>query len=931
MSPEDLERVKAAHSRALNLSRVDREEFLCSEFVGEPDLQTEVRKLLQWHDEAGEFLNTPLGNRILEPLARDFKVQRIGPWELVRELGHGGSATVFLARRADDLFEKRVAIKLLNRLSHSAEVFERFRREIQILARLEHPYVVRLLEAGTTGEAIAYIVTDFVDGRRIDEFAATLALPEKLRLFCKVCEGVSFAHKNSVVHRDLKPSNILVTADGTPKLLDFGIARLLDRDSQLTETGLERMTLRYASPEQVKREKPITPASDIYSLGVILYELLAGRSPYAGADHELASRILSDDPLPLPGIPAALDAIVRKALQKDAADRFSSVDLLRDDLGRFLEGAPILSATVGRSSRVRDLVGRRRMAVAVGSVAVGLSLGVGQYLQRGGQNQRRAISLGDHEGSPLALGFSPDGSRLYYIAGDEFFDYADLFVKDLASGRTSQLTKDGVFKRWPRVSPTGDRIAFLKKVTDDTLMLSVLATATAVERTLFTGRITHVDWSLDGRSLVVAHRSEGTVWPHLRGLDVQSGEWWEITAPPREGRGDHYPAVAPDGKTLAFVRQELRDSADLFLVQVDSTLRPVGSPRRLTSRRLRVALPHWTPDGRFIYFAGGTLGSFRLYRVATDGRSEPSEIREAGDSVEALAVARSQGDIAVAKLRTESNIWQLEVDKPGGKVVRTRKLPLPYGTDGGGVLSPNGEKIAFTSRHSGELQIWVSDWRGSGAHRVTSYASPDIISPIWLPDSNGFVASVQSRTHGIRNVVHKLNPVSEKELIVVNGFASSFSADGNWLYFAPFGRDVDLYKYRMTTGEIRRVTHGERGIFGIESPDGRWLYFAKPETDRGLWRMSVNSGPEEQVVPALARRTLFAVSSDSVYYLRRDARSIVLRRKRFTDGSDVELYRTDALPDWSFSLAPGARGYFLCQQDAAISEVHVLSPEHVVW
>jgi len=929
MNPGDLERIKAAHAQALHLSPAEREELLHSQFPGEPHLQDEVRQLLKWHGEAGSFLTTPLSHSLIEPLTNDFNIQRIGPWQLVRELGHGGSATVFLARRADDLFEKRVAIKLLNRLSLSGGVIERFRRETQILARLEHSYIVRLLDAGTTGEAIAYIVTEFVDGLRIDNFAETLSQSEKLRLFLRVCEGVSFAHKNAVVHRDLKPSNILVVPDGTPKLLDFGIARLLDRDSELTETDLERMTLRYASPEQVKRQKPITPASDIYSLGVILYELLAGRSPYAGSDHELIFRIPSDDPLPVPGIPATLDAIVQKALRKEPAERFSSVDLLRDDVERYLKGAKPISATVGSGSRVRNLVGRRTLTVAVGSIVAGVYLGLSQHHGSEVRGRPRTISLNGHQGLPLSLGFSPDGGRLYYIAGDEFFNFADVFVKNLESDVTTQLTKDGVFKRWLRVSPTGEQIAFLKKATDDTLMLSVLTPATGTERNLFTGRITHVDWGTDGQSLVVANRSEGSIWPHLRGFNIESREWWEITAPPQTGRGDHYPALSPDGKTLAFVRQELRDSGDLHLVQVDSALRPIGSPRRLTSRRLRVALPHWTPDGKFIYFAGGTLGNLKVYRVSTDGRTEPSEITEAGTSVEALATARDQGALAVAQLLTESSIWELEVDKPGRRVVRKRKLELRSGIDGGGVLSPNGEKIAFTSRSSGELQVWISDLHGNGSYRLTNYPSPDIISPVWLPDSTGLVISVQSRTHGIRNIVHNLDPAGERELAVVSGFACSFSSDGNWLYFASIGRDVDLYKYRMATGEIRRVTHGERGMFGMESPDGRWLYFSKPEADSGVWRMPVDGGPVQQVLPEVARRTLFNVSNDGVYYLKRETRSLALRHKRFEDGSDVEIFRTSSNPDWGFSKAPDGRSFLLSQQDVAVSEIRVISPTMV--
>ena len=269
MSPEDLERVKSAHVRARSLLPGEREEFLKAEFLDQPELEDYAKQLLEWNDEAGEFLNAPLTGDLVELSVPGLKNQRVGPWELIGELGRGGTATVYLARRADDLYEKQVAIKVLNRLSHSQAVFRRFQRELQILARVEHDNIVRLLEAGVTDQALAYIVTEYVDGKRIDEFAAPLPLHEKLSLFMKVCDAVSFAHHRHILHRDLKPSNILVTETGAPKLLDFGIAVLLDRDSRLTETGFEYLTMRYASPEQVRNEKQIRPSADLYSLGVI--------------------------------------------------------------------------------------------------------------------------------------------------------------------------------------------------------------------------------------------------------------------------------------------------------------------------------------------------------------------------------------------------------------------------------------------------------------------------------------------------------------------------------------------------------------------------------------------------------------------------------------------------------------------------------------
>lgn len=374
MTHEEFARIKSVHVRALSLAPTLRDDFLASQLSDAPDLLDECRRLLTCHEEAGRFLQTSLAERMLGAFGKELESNGIGPYEVIRELGRGGSATVYLARRADDLFQKQVAIKVMNRLAHSEEAFARFQREIQILALVEHSYFVRLLDAGTTGDALAYIVTEYVDGVRIDEFSAGRPLDQKLQLFLKVCEAVSAAHRALIVHRDLKPSNILVTPDGTPKVLDFGIAVLLDQDFQLTKTGLERMTVCYASPEQLRREKPITTASDVYSLGVLLYECISGEVPFNYPEHEITTRIENEDPPLLRGVPRELDAIARKALQRDPLRRYDSVDRFRDDVVRFIDGLPVEARGDSWLYRFGKYVRRHCLLVTAAAVAVALSV-----------------------------------------------------------------------------------------------------------------------------------------------------------------------------------------------------------------------------------------------------------------------------------------------------------------------------------------------------------------------------------------------------------------------------------------------------------------------------------------------------------------------------------------------------------------------------
>jgi tetratricopeptide (TPR) repeat protein len=285
--------------------------------------------------------------------------ERVGPYEIVRSLGRGGMGEVFVARRSDGAYEREVAIKRLHKGFVSNEIVGRFLRERQMLARLDHEYIVRLLDGGTTAAGEPYLVMELVDGVPADAFAARLALRAKLELFLRITEAVAHAHERGFVHRDLKPGNILVRADGTPRLFDFGIARIESDETAereggaapLTRAGHRLFTPEYASPEQVRGETA-TSASDVFALGVLLYRFLTGTHPWPASEdvRALEASICDDDP-PTPSrvrghttserIPRDLDAIVLCCLAKRPADRYASVAALRADVQNFLDGRPI--------------------------------------------------------------------------------------------------------------------------------------------------------------------------------------------------------------------------------------------------------------------------------------------------------------------------------------------------------------------------------------------------------------------------------------------------------------------------------------------------------------------------------------------------------------------------------------------------------------
>ncbi|HKW18470.1 MAG TPA: serine/threonine-protein kinase [Terriglobales bacterium] len=277
--------VREALDHAIGLSGDERSEYLDGQCADDAELRSEVESLLRSHEQAGlKFLNSPavdLRSLVGSNSSSSYIGRRIGVYKIVEEIGHGGMGEVYRASRIDGQYEKEVAIKLVRVGLDSPFLVQRFLHERQILASLDHLNIARLYDGGTTEDDIPYLVMELVEGRPIDQYCDEHGLDTaaRLELFLQVCAAVQYAHQRLVIHRDIKPSNILVTEDGIPKLLDFGIAKMLDSSPTAETTLLRPMTPEYASPEQIRGDA-ITTATDIYSLGVVLYELLAGRSPY---------------------------------------------------------------------------------------------------------------------------------------------------------------------------------------------------------------------------------------------------------------------------------------------------------------------------------------------------------------------------------------------------------------------------------------------------------------------------------------------------------------------------------------------------------------------------------------------------------------------------------------------------------------------------
>jgi eukaryotic-like serine/threonine-protein kinase len=416
MTPELWKRIKEIFETALEKNLNDRKAYLDTECAGDPSIRSEVDSLLLAHRSTTKFLETQIINTDFfsesdaesDPLlGKEFR-----SYKIEKRIGSGGMASVYLASRIDKEFEKKVAIKFIKRGMDTDEIIKRFKTERNALANLDHPNIGMILDGGTTDDGLPYFIMEYIDGKPIDEFCADkkLSIKERLILFRKVCEAVQYAHQNLIVHRDLKPSNILVNEDGHPKLLDFGIAKILSSDdskeeTKLTKIGTRIMTLEYASPEQVKGAK-ITTASDIYSLGVMLYELLTGCRPYKFKDrppNEAEKIITSEHPVKPSSavkyfnsenendeelrisfdpknwkeenssrlskhLAGDLDNIILMALRKEPERRYSSVSQFSEDIKRYLKALPVHAHKDSIGYRTTKFIRRHKIAVASSAV-----------------------------------------------------------------------------------------------------------------------------------------------------------------------------------------------------------------------------------------------------------------------------------------------------------------------------------------------------------------------------------------------------------------------------------------------------------------------------------------------------------------------------------------------------------------------------------
>jgi tRNA A-37 threonylcarbamoyl transferase component Bud32 len=746
-------RLAALFEHALEMSPTRRAAFLDQVTSGDAALGQELRSLVAAHESSPDYFEhlaamvVPAYAAVLDatPASARWEGRRIGAYRLVREVGRGGMPRVFLAERADGQFEQRVALKLLRPGFDTDIDVGRFRAERQILATLDHPHIARLLDGGMTDDALPYLVLEYVaEGLPVDRYCQSRALTvrQRLGLFVTIVDAVDYAHRTGVVHRDLKPSNILVTPAGAVKLLDFGLAKLLEQDvpggTPATLTTYRWMTPEYAAPEQILGT-PVTPRTDVYQLGAVLYTLLADRTPFgrhAATLPRLQAAVLTEEHDPLGrAFRGDLEAIVLKALRKAPTERYASARELADDVTRYLTGHPVQARrqTLGYRARRFMLRNRLRIATAAGIVLVlatslttaGIERARTRRALAGATSGAGADSVSGFEHELLAVGSAadalPDTARARRLlqralteaqAGSHQPERQARLLD--AAGRIHMKLRehDSAFVRFQDALVIRRRLGERIRVNDGT---SSLSTAPPVGSFAAPG-------DRPRRKLLFV-RPPGTVFM----VDEDGTNEVRITDSTETMTS---PAWAPDGRVLI---SRLSGARGINIVNRDGTgLTPVTAPPPGWTDYQPVAL------GDQIVFFRDSSNLPVIYRVNLDGTGL-TRVASGGE-----VHPSPQGDFLV--LQRRNDIYRLDLRR-GGET-RLTNTPTQYKSAGG--VSPDGRKIVFTRIDPGRLeQIFVMNIDGTNTTRVSRGDYYDFL-PRWSPDGER-IAFTSSRdgTNGV--------------------------------------------------------------------------------------------------------------------------------------------------------------------------------------
>ncbi len=853
MPSNNWEKINELFHRALELSKAEREEFL-RDNCDDNSMRDELKEMLAAHESDADFLEASAFNAGLEFIAapQNFSGERVGAYQIIGELGRGGMGVVYQAVRADGAFERRVAIKLLPRSIVSEQLAARFGRERQILANLNHPFIARLFDGGETVDGTPYFVMELVRGDSIVEFCRkrNLSIDERLKLFLKVSEAVDYAHAQGIVHRDLKPSNILIADDGTPKLLDFGIAKFLSNDSiGDTATGFSFLTPEYTSPEQVSGRK-ITEQTDVYSLGVILYELLTDARPYKFENRSpagIVSGICESEPkrpstiggnrttrpADRPpktdgqtenGISKDLDSIVLKSLRKDTVRRYASVAEFSADIENYLQNLPVKARPNSVFYRTGKSIKRNRTATlltALLTVFAGISVfsllpkQTAKVYAASVFETDEAVKLTNLPATEEFLQFSADGKNVIFVSNHQLYSVG-VDGKNLNGVKTDQSTLRIV------ESPDGKRYAFAMK--DGIYISDKNFAAPEKISECSAGRFS---WSPDAKRIVFGCGKNSKT--NIFIADISAKNERQLT-------DSHFcsdPVFAPDGKRIAFTCETGEDrnpGLEIYAINEDGT-----NKIRLTDDTAGDRLPVWSPDGKHLIFTSDRSGSDEIYMMNADDGADVWRVTFSRGSSDEAAWSRDGKFIAFRSDRDGSeSVYAINIEP---KILAEKSFD-----EYEAAFSPDGNSIAFASNRHGQGQIFRREADGKNLRQITWGNSANNF-PRYSPD--GAKIAFGSNRDGL-DELYLMNADGTNQIRLTERDAPSlhpaWSFDGRQIAFVKIVEEnKEIFTLDLFSGKETRLTFDKKNDdFPSFTPDGKIVFFSDRTGINEVYQMNVD-------------------------------------------------------------------------------------------
>jgi eukaryotic-like serine/threonine-protein kinase len=815
----------------------------------------------------------------------------------------------------------------------------RFLREAKAASALNHPNIVTVHDFGSESE-IDYLVMEYVPGKPLDRLIPHNGLKarEALHYGIQIADAVGYAHAAGILHRDLKPANVIVTGNGTVKVVDFGLAKVVAPDltrSIETRDGMILGTAAYMSPEQGEG-KPVNVRSDIFSFGSMLYELVTGSRPFhRDSFASTIAAIVHDEPrsagVVADDVPAELGAVIQRCLRKDPGQRFATMaevkaalEKVRNDLNRSHATAPPLS-------NPKQDRRRRSLSVTVLLIALIVAGGLGWLYVRTRNtkppqqaSRPTVVPLTTLTGYVYSPTFSPDGERVAFVWSGPEEGTEHIYVKLIGENEPQRLTKSAAEESGPAWSADGRWIAFLRSLPGERQGVFMVPAIGGPERKvaevypvaavgLFSAGVA---WHPSGKWLAIADRNSSADAPAICLLSTETGEKRQLTSPPPDAVGDGEFAISPDGNRIVFSRSYAGNVQELYLLELTADLMPKAPPRRITWFNRYSGTPVWMPDGRSILFASGSSHNLTLWRMDVphlDGASGKAEQAPFGQEGAIEPAVSRQGRIAYRQFMFDSDIWRLELrrGKNGPEAVGlAKRLISSTRLDHTPRYSPDGKRIAFASDRSGSDEIWISDNDGSNTMQLTSFGGPYTADPVWSADGKWIFLHSGTDLYRISAEGGRATKLTTLRHGIPNG-ATATGWEDNGLYSAP-DRSGVLQVWRNAEakgGQAVQITRNG-GEFAYETQDRQLIYYLKPTTpdleSSSLWKMPTRGGEEREVLETIFDHC-FDFVKDGIYFIANQRRP----QLQFLSLATGRIGTVATLPPdmlaWGFSVSPNGR------------------------